>query len=204
MSPRHTCGNEHSLDAARCGRYDSRMTHAAHAADPRYPVGKFARSASITPAVRHECIEELSRLPERIAAAVRGLTLDQLDTPYRAGGWTVRQVVHHVADSHMNAFIRMRLGATESHPSVKTYDEQAWSELADSRTAPIDLSLMLLDALHRRWVMWLRLLDEPLFARTVQHPEWGSISIDGLLELYAWHSRHHVAHITELRKRQQW
>ena len=154
--------------------------------------------------MRHECIEELARLPERIAAAVRGLTLDQLDTPYRSGGWTVRQVVHHVADSHMNAFIRMRLGATETHPQVKTYDEQAWSELADSRTAPIDLSLTLLDALHRRWVMWLRLLDEPLFARTVQHPEWGSISIDGLLELYAWHSRHHVAHITELRKRQQW
>ena len=195
--------NIHSTQAVLSGTMPD-MEQVAHSADPRYPVGPFVRSASLTRAARQDCIEELARLPERIAAATRGLTLEQLDTPYRTGGWTVRQVVHHVADSHMNAFIRMRLGATESHPPVKTYDEKAWSELTDSRTAPIDLSLSLLDALHRRWVMWLRLLEEPIFSRTVQHPDWGSISIASLLELYAWHCRHHVAHITELRKRQQW
>jgi hypothetical protein len=172
--------------------------------DLRFPVGKFVPSPSITAQQRHEFIEDLARLPERAAVATRGLTIEQLDTPYREGGWTVRQVVHHVADSHMNAYVRMRLAATEDHPPVKTYDEKAWSELADSRTAPVELSLTLLDSLHRRWVMWLRLLDVPVFARTAQHPDWGAISIDGFLALYAWHCRHHVAHITELRKRQNW
>jgi hypothetical protein len=172
--------------------------------DLRYPVGQFNRSATVSVAQRTECIEELSRLPERAAAATRALSIEQLDTPYRDGGWTVRQVVHHMADSHINAYVRMRLAATEENPPAKTYDEQAWANLADSRTAPIELSLGLLDHLHRRWVMWLRLLDAPLFARTVQHPEWGTISIDNLLELYAWHCRHHVAHITELRKRMHW
>jgi len=173
-------------------------------ADPRYPVGKYVRSATITPAQRAEFIDDLARLPERVTAATRGLTLEQLDTPYRDGGWTVRQVVHHIADSHMNAYIRMRLAATEDDPPVKTYDEKAWAQLADSRTAPIDLSLTLLDSLHRRWVMWLRLLDAGSFSRGVSHPEWGAISIDNLVELYAWHCRHHVAHIAELRKRMSW
>ena len=173
-------------------------------ADLRYPVGKFSRSATITAAQRGDLIDELSRLPERVTNATRGLSREQLDTPYRDGGWTVRQVVHHLADSHMNAYIRMRLATTETHPAVKTYDEQAWSELADSRTAPIELSIALLDSLHRRWVMWLRLLEGDAFSRTVQHPEWGSINVDNLIELYAWHCRHHVAHITELRKRSHW
>lgn len=172
--------------------------------DLRYPVGKFSRSAVVTAAQRTECVDELARLPERVTAATRALSLEQLDTPYRDGGWTVRQVVHHMADSHINAYVRMRLAATEDNPPAKTYDENAWADLADSRTAPIELSLGLLDHLHRRWVMWLRLLDAPLFARTVEHPEWGTISIDNLLELYAWHCRHHVAHVTGLRKRMRW
>lgn len=172
--------------------------------DVRYPVGKFSRSAAITAPQRADLIDELSRLPERLTSATRGLTREQLDTPYRDGGWTVRQVVHHVADSHLNAYIRMRLAATETDPPVKTYDEKAWAELPDSRTAPIELSISLLDSLHRRWVMWLRLHDASAFSRGVQHPEWGSISIDNLVELYAWHCRHHLAHITELRKRERW
>ena len=203
MNAGHVLGNEHSLDGLPGDRYDRRMEQAL-SADPRYPVGKFSRSAAITATRRAELIDDLSRLPERLTNATRSLTREQLDTPYRDGGWTVRQVVHHLADSHMNAYIRMRLGVTEDHPAVKTYDEQAWSELADSRTAPIELSIALLDSLHRRWVMWVRLLDAAAFARTVQHPEWGSITLDNLIELYAWHCRHHVAHITELRKLKSW
>ena len=172
--------------------------------DLRYPIGKFQYVAGAPPEQLSQWVAEIAAAPAGFRAAIAGLSPAQLDTPYRPGGWTVRQVAHHVPDSHMNAYIRMRLAATEDNPQAKTYDEQAWANLDDSRAAPIELSLGLLDHLHRRWVMWLRLLDQPLFARTVQHPEWGTISIDNLLELYAWHCRHHVAHITELRKRHGW
>jgi uncharacterized damage-inducible protein DinB len=173
-------------------------------ADLRYPVGKFVRSPSTTPDARARLVADIAALPARAAAAVQGLSQAQLDTPYREGGWTVRQVVHHMADSHLNAYIRMKLAVTEERPPVKTYDEKAWAELADSRTAPVEVSLALLDALHRRWVGWLGALDEAAFARTVQHPDWGAISIDELVQLYGWHCRHHVAHITRLRERKGW
>ena len=172
--------------------------------DPRFPVGKFTKSASLTPADRQACIAEIAKLPAQISAAVRGLTPEQLDTPYREGGWTVRQVVHHVADSHMNAWVRMRLGVTEDNPPAKAYDERLWAEQADSRTAPPELSLELLDGLHRRWVMWLGSLPAEAFGRTVMHSENGSMTLDVLLQLYAWHSRHHVAHITTLRASRGW
>ena len=172
--------------------------------DVRFPVGKFARSASLSTADREACVDELAALPSAIRAAVQGLTADQLDTPYRDGGWTVRQVVHHVADSHMNAFVRMRLGATEDNPPAKNYDENLWSALADSRTAPVELSLALLDGLHQRWVLWLRAAGPDVLARTVVHSEKGPMTLATLLQLYAWHSRHHVAHITSLRSRRGW
>ena len=172
--------------------------------DPRFPVGKFTKSASLTTADRQACIAEIAKLPAQISAAVRGLTAEQLDTPYRDGGWTVRQVVHHVADSHMNAWVRMRLAVTEDNPPAKAYDEGLWAEQADSRTAPPELSLELLDGLHRRWVLWLGSLPAEAFGRTVMHSEKGSMTLDFLLELYAWHSRHHVAHITTLRASRGW
>jgi hypothetical protein len=172
--------------------------------DPRYPVGKFVRSPSIDAPMRRRLLGDIAALPARAAEAVRGLSPAQLDTPYRDGGWTVRQVVHHVADSHMNAYVRMKLAATETHPPAKPYDEKQWAELHDARTLPVEVSLGLLDSLHRRWVTFLETLDDAAFERTVQHPEWGSISIASLLELYGWHSRHHVAHITELRRRNNW
>lgn len=139
----------------------------------------------------------------RLRAAVEGLTEAQLDTPYRPGGWTVRQVVHHVPDSHLNAYIRMKLALTEDGPTIKPYDENLWAELSDSRM-PVDASLSLMDALHRRWVTVLRSLQPADFARTFLHPEAGVVSLDRLIALYAWHGRHHVAHITSLRQRMGW
>ena len=139
-----------------------------------------------------------------MAAALLTLSAQQLDTPYREGGWTVRQVVHHVVDSHLNAYIRMRLAATEQMPTIKAYDENLWAGLSDSRAAPIELSVPFLAALHARWVWWLRTLVEADFARGVHHPERGPMSIDDLLQLYGWHGQHHVAHITSLRARMGW
>jgi uncharacterized damage-inducible protein DinB len=172
--------------------------------DPRYPVGRFEKQPAIDAGARAALIDTIGHMPERLQTAVAGLSAAELDTPYRDGGWTVRQVVHHLADSHMNAYIRMRLAATEDQPPVKTYEEKAWAELADSRTGPLDLSLPLVAALHARWHWWLTSLDAAAFARTVQHPEWGAMSMDDLLQIYAWHCRHHVAHITALRHRQGW
>jgi hypothetical protein len=172
--------------------------------DFRYPIGQCTLKPRIDAAERNELITNIDQMPVLIRAAVARLTDTQLDTPYRDGGWTVRQVVHHVADSHMNAYTRMRLAATEDSPAIKTYDEKAWAELADSRNAPVDLSLTLIDALHRRWTMWLRSIPSETFARPAQHPDHGLISLDTLIQIYGWHSRHHVAHITELRKRKEW
>lgn len=172
--------------------------------DLRYPIGKFGVDPEVTDAKRRRWIEEIAGTPAALRAAVAGLSEAQLDTPYRPGGWTVRQVAHHLPDSHLNAYVRFKLALTEAEPTVKTYDEAAWAELADGRTAPVELSLALLESLHRRWVLVLRSLFPGDFARTFRHPEWGTVSLDWYLQQYAWHGRHHVAHITSLRGRMGW
>lgn len=172
--------------------------------DPRYPVGKFAPKDRLTPDERAVLIRQIEEMPECLVQALAGLSEGQLNTPYRDGGWTVRQVVHHLADSHINAYIRFRLAVTEDNPTVKPYNEKRWSELVDSRTAPIDLSLSIIEGLHTRWVMMLESFTQADFERRVQHPENGPMDVDRLLQLYAWHGRHHVAHITELRKKSGW
>lgn len=175
-----------------------------NAHDPRYPIGDFVRPAVIDAEHRHGSIATLAALPENLRAAVDGLTDAQLDTPYREGGWTVRQLVHHVADSHMNAYVRTRLALTEEWPTVKPYDEKAWAELADARTLPVDVSLDLLESLHRRWVALLESLSEEQWQRGYNHPESGRYSLDVVIALYDWHSRHHVAQIVALRKSRGW
>lgn len=174
------------------------------AADPRYPVGRFQRDVQATPERRREWIEEIAQTPTRFRAAVLGLSEEQLDTPYREGGWTVRQLAHHVPDSHMNAYVRFKLGLTEDNPSIKTYDEALWAELQDTRATPVATSLTLLDVLHERWVNLLRSLTDEQWARTIQHPEWGRLPLGTMLGLYAWHGRHHTAHVTRLRERMGW
>jgi hypothetical protein len=174
------------------------------AADLRYPVGKFEPVTTLTSEQRRECIDAIAEAPARLAAAVAGLTPAQLDTPYRPGGWTVRQLVHHIADSHMNALGRFKLALTEDEPTIKTYDEARWAELADTKTPPIGPSLALLENLHTRWVVLLRSLTPADWPRKFRHPEWGPATVDFLLAQYAWHGRHHVAHITSLRERNGW
>lgn len=171
--------------------------------DPRYPVGRFVKPEVITPDDRLGAIATLAELPEMLRNAVEGLDSAQLNTPYREDGWTVRQVVHHVADSHMNAFIRLRLALTEDWPTVKTYDQKAWATLRDS-AAPIEWSLALIENLHARWVMLLQSLGEEQWRRGFQHPESGPMTLDAMTLMYAWHSLHHVAHITHLRAKEDW
>ena len=172
--------------------------------DLRYPIGPFQPVTSLSPAQRATCIEQIAAAPEGLRRAVTGLDERQLDTPYRPGGWTVRQVVHHVPDSHLNAYTRFKLACTEETPTIKTYDEARWAELPEARTAPIDISLELLASLHRRWVLFLHALGPADFARTVRHADWGLPTVDCLLAQYAWHGRHHTAHITTLRDRMGW
>jgi DinB superfamily len=172
--------------------------------DPRYPIGKFEMLAAVTPALRHAAIEKIAETPAKFRAAVRGLSDAQMDTPYRDGGWTVRQVVHHVPDSHVNAYVRLKLALTESSPTIKPYAEDKWAQLADSRSTPIEVSLSLLESTHTRWVIILRSLTEADFARKLIHPEHGERNVDWLIFLYAWHGPHHTAHITELRKQRGW
>ena len=172
--------------------------------DLRYPVGPFEYAGPLTNEQRLACIDQIVATPERMRAAVAGLSDEQLSTPYRPGGWTVRQVVHHVPDSHLNSYVRFKLAITENHPTIRAYDENLWANLDDARIAPIDLSLDLLESLHRRWVLFLRSLDEKDFERTFNHPELGTVSLDKNLALYAWHGQHHVAHITALRERNGW
>ncbi len=172
--------------------------------DLRYPVGPFEFNAPLTGRQRQECIDQIAATPERMRAAVAGLTDVQLDTPYRPGGWTVRQVVHHVPDSHLNSYCRFKLALTETNPTIRAYDENLWANLDDARNAPIDLSLDLLESLHRRWVLFLRSFQDEDFKRTFHHPELGSVSVEKNVALYAWHGRHHVAHITSLRERNGW
>ncbi|MFZ0304297.1 MAG: bacillithiol transferase BstA [Terracidiphilus sp.] len=172
--------------------------------DPRYPIGKFKAPESYTAALRAEQIETLRQLPERLRAAVSGLNNAQLDTPYRDGGWTVRQLVHHIGDSHANSVIRFKLALTEDWPTIKPYDENAWAQLPDSKSLPIDGSLVFIEALHARWVALLETMSESDFARGMNHPERGRSDLAHTLALYAWHSQHHVAHITTLRDRMGW
>ena len=171
--------------------------------DPRYPIGKFERPAAATPELRGEWLATLEALPARLREAVAGLSDEQIDTPYRPGGWTVRQVVHHVADSHMNSFIRFRLALTEDEPTVKPYDEAKWALLKDAEL-PVEVSLRLVDGVHHRMVVMLRSLGPADFERKFRHPQLGLMDLNGNLALYAWHSRHHVAHITALRDRMGW
>jgi len=171
--------------------------------DLRYPIGKFQRPEAVTPELRTGWIDTIAAAPARYRDAVRGLSDAQLDTPYRPDGWTVRQVIHHVADSHMNSFIRFRLALTEDTPTIKPYDEQRWALLKDAGE-PVEVSLQLIESLHHRWVVMLRGLEAADFSRTLRHPEIGVIDLDFLLPLYAWHSRHHEAHITALRDRSGW
>ena len=175
------------------------------APDLRYPVGEFSRPSVLSPAERTAAIDAIAETPAKLRAAVSGLTDAQLDTPYRDGGWTVRQVVHHVPDSHMNAYSRFKLALTEDTPTIKPYDEAKWAELEDGKSKLVEHSLTLLDSLHARWVFLLRRMKPADFARTLIHPEWKAPgSLDVLLAMYAWHGKHHVAHVTGLRQRKGW
>ncbi|HEU4456276.1 MAG TPA: bacillithiol transferase BstA [Longimicrobium sp.] len=172
--------------------------------DLRFPVGRFDPRAEITPGRREAWIGEIAALPVRLREAVAGLSEERLDTPYREGGWTVRQVIHHLPDSHMNGYVRAKLSLTEEAPLIKTYDEARWAELADTRDTPPEVSLALLDALHARWAVLYRSLDEAQWKRTFTHPELGAMTLERHLSLYAWHGRHHTAHVTSLRERMGW
>lgn len=173
--------------------------------DLRYPIGKFRWDGAMTDARREECVSRIAAAPGLLRAAVSGLDDRQLDTPYRPGGWTVRQVVHHVPDSHLNAYTRIRLALTEETPTIKPYEEARWAELPDARSAPIASSLALLDALHARWVWLLGRLGAADGTRSLRHPEHGRLmSVDELIAMYAWHGEHHTAHVTTLRARMGW
>ena len=172
--------------------------------DLQYPVGKFKWEGTNTDEERGRLIDQIDQAPAQLRKAVAGLTEEQVETPYRPGGWTVRQVVHHLADSHMNAYVRFRLGLTEDEPTIKPYHQDRWATLEDARTAPAELSLSLLESLHRRFVLLWRSLRPADFARTFRHPEMGVVTLDKLLGMYAWHGRHHIAHVTSLRDRLGW
>ncbi len=171
--------------------------------DPRFPVGTFTLPEEITPEERVYAVSTLAELPSQLRNAVDDLDPEQLDTPYREAGWTVRQVVHHLADSHMNAVVRMRLALTEDWPAVLPYDEKAWAMLHDY-AGPVEWSLELIESLHARWVMLLQSLGSEEWHRGFKHPKMGPMTIETATMLYAWHSRHHVAHITHLRAREGW
>jgi uncharacterized damage-inducible protein DinB len=181
------------------------MTATAASTDLRYPIGKFDWNITVSEADFPRLIAEIAATPAALRSAVAGLSRDQLETPYRPGGWTIKQVVHHVPDSHMNAYTRFKLALTEDQPTIKPYDEAKWAELPDSQRVPIDVSLDLLEALHLRWVALLKAMDAADFNRKFSHPEHNRIfNLAQLLALYGWHGRHHVAHVTSLRKRESW
>ena len=173
--------------------------------DPRFPTGRFEpKRRPLTEPEREALLRAIEDHPAALRAAVAGLSDEQLDTPYRDGGWTVRQVVHHVADSHMNSYVRFKLALTEDNPRIRPYEQAAWAESHEARTAPVEVSLELLEALHRRWSLFLRSLEPADFACTLDHPEIGQITVDFLVELYGWHGPHHAAHVTGLRERMGW
>ena len=172
--------------------------------DLRYPVGRYQRPESLTDAQRRTAIDSIASTPRNLRAAVHGLTVAQLDTPYRPDGWTVRQVVHHVPDSHLNAYTRFKLALTEDMPTIKPYNESAWANLDDSRTTPIETSLSILDHVHERWLHVLRAMKPADFSRKLNHPDNGIMTLDQLLAMYEWHGRHHTAHVANLRTRNGW
>ena len=172
--------------------------------DLSFPIGRFTYAGSPSESEKQHFIDDISGLASDLRKAIAGLSQQQLDTPYRPGGWTVRQVVHHIPDSHMNAYIRFKLALTEDEPTIKPYEQQLWADLADTKSTPIEVSLTLLDSLHERWVQLLRSFTATDWKRTFRHPELGVVSLEKNLALYAWHGRHHVAHVTELRKRSGW
>lgn len=172
--------------------------------DLRYPVGKFHFPGPLSGEQKLAALDDIARTPANLRAAVEGLSETQLDTPYRPDGWTVRQVVHHVPDSHMNAYIRFKLALTEDEPTIKTYEQQLWADLGDTKSTPLEVSLTMLDSLHHRWVQLLESFSAADWKRTFRHPELGLVSLEKNLALYAWHGRHHVAHITGLRERSGW
>jgi uncharacterized damage-inducible protein DinB len=170
----------------------------------KYPIGRFKAPASISAADRARLIDEVVACPGQLRQAVKGLSDAQLDTPYRPEGWTLRQVVHHVPDSHMNCYIRFMLAATEDNPTIRVYEEQLWAELPEAKSGPIEMSQVLLDAVHVRWVARLRNMKDADFARAFVHPQLGVMPLDKALALYAWHGKHHIAHVTSLRNREGW
>jgi len=172
--------------------------------DPRFPIGKFHYDGPPAAEQRQQFIDEIAQTPANLRTAIQGISEAQLDTPYRDGGWTVRQVVHHVPDSHLNSYVRFKLALTEDEPTIKPYAEDRWAELADTKATPVEVSLTLLDSLHDRWVRLLRSLSPEEWKRSFRHPEVGLMTLEKALALYAWHGRHHVAHITELRKQKSW
>lgn len=172
--------------------------------DLRYPVGKFVHEGPSTEEQKKKHLDDIAQTPQNLRSALKGLSEKQLDTPYREGGWTLRQVAHHVPDSHLNAYTRFKLALTEEDPTIKPYAEDRWAQLADTATTPVEVSLTLLDSLHTRWVDLLRSLKPEDWKRTFRHPEMGQVSLEKSLALYSWHGRHHVAHVTSLRERNGW
>jgi uncharacterized damage-inducible protein DinB len=172
--------------------------------DLRYPIGKFTYTGSLTEDQKQKFLDDIAQAPANLRAAVKGLSDQQLDTPYRPEGWTVRQVAHHVPDSHLNAYVRFKLALTEEEPTIKPYAEDRWAKLSDTQDTPVAVSLSMLDSLHDRWVRLLRSLHPDDWKRTFRHPEMGVMNLEKTLALYAWHGRHHVAHITSLRERNGW
>jgi uncharacterized damage-inducible protein DinB len=172
--------------------------------DLRYPIGKFHFDGSLTEQQKSTLLDDIAATPANLRTAVEGLSEAQLNTPYRPGGWTVRQVVHHVPDSHLNSYVRFKLALTEDEPTIKTYAEDRWAELADTNSTPLEVSLTLLESLHDRWVRLLRSLTPAEWKRTFRHPELGPMNLEKTLALYAWHGKHHVAHITALRETNGW
>jgi hypothetical protein len=172
--------------------------------DLKHPIGRFSFQPPSTTEQRQKWIAEIAEAPANLRAAIAGLNEEQLNTPYRDGGWTVRQVIHHVPESHMNAYIRFKLALTESEPTVKPYHETAWAETADVRETPIEVSLAMLENLHKRWVILLESMSDADFQKQFRHPELGAVPLEKNLALYAWHGKHHVAHVTSLRERKQW
>lgn len=171
----------------------------------RYPIGTFQRPVPITPEAIDKYLRDIESFPQRLKKEVVHLSEDQLNTPYRPGGWTIRQVIHHCADSHLNAYIRFKLALTEDNPTIKPYDQERWAELPDGITPPVTVSLQLLEALHHRWTVLLKGLKPADLARTFFHPEHSKeFRLEEILGQYAWHGNHHLAHITQLKKQKGW
>lgn len=171
--------------------------------DPRYPIGRFHDSGDRSSERRATLIRDLQNLPADLRAAVSGMSDSQLDTPYRDGGWTVRQVIHHLGDANVNAYLRMKFAVADDRPTILPYDEDVWAEFADAK-GPVEPTLALLQALHLRWSLFLRSLDEAQWDRVFIHPQNGETPVAKSLELYVWHGRHHLAHVTELKKLKGW